>query len=229
MTKRLLALLNNVPMNGIGMIDVGTDHAIIPISLAQKGYQGKLFASDIHQGPLQKAKNAAEDAGVAERISFQLCDGLALCPATEIDCIVIAGMGGETICRILDQAEWIFDGLYHFVFQPMTHAEVLRYWLVHNEFQIIREEIVPENGQLFQLFTASLGKSLRYSDPEYIVGKLNGLRSGVSVYELLKEEGDLLRKKVSGLSESKRYNSEYAFYRKILTEMEMLMQNEYGK
>ncbi len=218
-----------IPMDGIGMIDVGTDHAMVPISLAQKGYHGKLFASDIHNGPLQKAKNAAEEAGVAEQISFQLCDGLAFCPPTEIDCILIAGMGGETICRILDQAEWIFDRPYHLILQPMTHAEVLRYWLVHNEFQINREEIVLENGQLFQLFSASLGKSLRYSDPEYIVGKINGNRSGVSVYELLREEAELIRKKVNGLSESNQNNTEYAFYRKVLTEMEMLLQNDYGK
>ena len=219
-----------IPMNGIGLADVGTDHAIIPISLAQKGYQGKLFASDIHNGPLQKAKHDAEEAGVAEKIVFQLCDGLSMCPPEEVDCILIAGMGGETICRILDQAEWIFDRPYRFILQPMTHAEVLRYWLVHNEFQIDREEIVLENAQLFQIISATMGKSVRYSDPEYYVGKIDGSRTGVSVFELLREEADLLQKKVSGLCESCRNDSAaYHFYRKILTEMEMLLQNDYGK
>ena len=139
-------------------------------------------------------------------------------------------MGGETICRILDQAEWIFDRAYQFVFQPMSHAEVLRYWLVHNEFQIDREEIVLENGQLFQLFSASLGKSVRYSDPEYFVGKISENRSGVSVFQLLQVEADLLRKKVSGLSESGQNNaSSYTFYRSVLTEMEMMLQDDYSK
>ena len=219
-----------IPMNGIGLIDVGTDHAIIPISLARQGYHGKLFASDIHPGPIEKAKHAAKESGVEDQISFQLCDGLALCPPDEIDCILIAGMGGETICRILDQAEWIFDRAYQFVFQPMSHAEVLRYWLVHNEFQIDREEIVLENGQLFQLFSASLGKSVRYSDPEYFVGKISENRSGVSVFQLLQVEADLLRKKVSGLSESGQNNaSSYTFYRSVLTEMEMMLQDDYSK
>ena len=218
-----------IPKNGIGMIDVGTDHAIIPIALAKHGYHGKLFASDIHSAPLQKAENAAKEAGIEDRISFQLCDGLAQCPSKEIDCILIAGMGGETICRILDQAEWIFDRSYQLVLQPMSHAEVLRYWLVHNEFQIDMEEIVLENGQLFQLLTASFGKSACYSDPEYYVGKITGNRTGVSVFQLLQEETDLLRKKVTGLSASGQNNTtSYNFFRRILTEMEML-QNDYGK
>ncbi len=219
-----------IPLNGIGMIDVGTDHAIIPIALVQKGYRGKLFASDIHPGPLRKAKYSAQEAGVAEQICFQLCDGLALCPPTDIDCILIAGMGGETICRILDQAEWIFDRPYQFIFQPMSHAEVLRYWLVHNEIRIDREEIISENGQLFQIISASLGKSPRYSDTEYFVGQINGIRSGVSVFQLLQEEAAMLRKKVTGLSDGGRNNnSSYAFYQKILSEMEMLLQNDHSK
>ena len=56
-------------MNGIGLIDVGTDHAIIPISLARQGYHGKLFASDIHPGPIEKAKHAAKRK-VRSRISL---------------------------------------------------------------------------------------------------------------------------------------------------------------
>ncbi len=219
-----------IPKNGIGTIDVGTDHAILPIFLAQQGYPGNLFASDIHSGPLKKAENAAKKAGIENRISFLLCDGLAQCPPKEIDCIIIAGMGGDTICRILDQAEWIFDRSYQLVLQPMSHAEVLRYWLVHNEFQIDLEELILENGQLFQLFSASLGKSSFYSDSEYYVGKISGNRSGVSVFQLLQEEAALLRKKVTGLSASGQNNtSSYTFYRRILTEMETLLQNDYGK
>ena len=93
-----------------------------------------------------------------------------------------------------------------------------------NQFEIL------ENGQLFQLFSASLGKSVRYSDPEYFVGKISENRSGVSVFQLLQVEADLLRKKVSGLSESGQNNaSSYTFYRSVLTEMEMMLQDDYSK
>ena len=82
--------------DGIGVIDVGTDHAYLPVALARRGYCGNLLASDIGEGPLAVARRHAEDASVADRIRFFCCDGLELCPPEDVDCIVIAGRGGDT-------------------------------------------------------------------------------------------------------------------------------------
>ena len=51
MNRRLQAIEQMIHP-GIGMIDVGTDHGYLPVSLAQHGYPGALFASDIGEGPL---------------------------------------------------------------------------------------------------------------------------------------------------------------------------------
>ena len=225
--KRLQKMLQMVPMDGIGFIDVGTDHGTIPISLAKQNYKGNIYASEIHADPLRKAEQYAKEAGVYGRIQFLLCDGLSLCPADQIDCIMIAGMGGDTICRILDQAEWIFTGQYRIILQPMTHAEILRYWLVHNEFQIVQEEIVLEHGRVFQLFSAAIGKSAHYSDVEYYVGKLSDDRPKSSLDVLLYQEAFRLQKKVKGLSGQKN-DASYQFYRTVLSEMEKLLKNGYG-
>ena len=154
MTDRLNLLYDMIPRNGTGMIDVGTDHAQLPIALATHGYQGKLIASDIHEGPLRRAFSAAEEAGVSDRIIFLRCNGLELCKPGDIDCIVIAGMGGDSICRILDEADWLFSGEYRLVLQPMTHAEVVRYWLVHNEYVIETEAIACEGHRFIFLYVS---------------------------------------------------------------------------
>ena len=176
MNKRLQAIAALVP-DGAGMIDVGTDHGYLPVSLLQRGYGGKVFASDIREGPLQAAVRTAEKAGLADRISFQLCDGLALCDPEAVDCIVIAGMGGDTVCGILDRAEWCMDRRYALVLQPMTRAEVLRYWLGYNEFEIQREELVEDGGIVYPILVARFGGETRLNDAELFTGNARMLRS----------------------------------------------------
>ena len=169
MNKRLLVLAQQV-QDGIGLVDVGTDHGYLPVWLAKNGYHGELFASDINEGPLTAAKRTAAEAGVSDRIRFLLCDGLSLCPPEEVDTIVIAGMGGDMIVRILDAADWCMNPRYRMILQPMTKAEVLRYWLVNNGFSI-HSELIVDDGGLYQIINAGFGGGTVLNDAELFVGK----------------------------------------------------------
>ena len=169
MRKRLECIASKIP-DGVGMIDVGTDHAYLPVAMALRGYRGNLLASDIGKGPLAVARRHAEDAEAGERIRFLRCDGLDLCPPADVDCIVIAGMGGDTITGILDRAEFCMDARYLLILQPMTRAEVLRYWLVYNEFAIVEEDIVEDGGILYPVLCARFGGKTRLKDAELYTG-----------------------------------------------------------
>ncbi len=174
MNKRLKAIMSHIG-NGVGVIDVGTDHGYIPVALAQQGYSGNIIASDINTGPLESARRTAVSVGTADRIRFLLCDGLEKCDSAWIDTIVIAGMGGDTICGILDRAEWCQAPGYTFILQPMTKSEILRFWLVNNGFEIINDEYVCD-GILYQIIVARIGTSRRFSDAELYTGKLETVR-----------------------------------------------------
>ena len=169
MNKRLEAIMAHIPQNGRGVIDVGTDHGYLPAALFQRGYTGKLIAADINAEPLSKAKRTAESIGAEDVISLRLCDGLDGCDPSEVDTIVIAGMGGDTICGILDRAEWCMAREYTLILQPMTKCEILRYWLVYNEFEIISEELVRDD-RLYQIITACFGGHQRLNDAELFTG-----------------------------------------------------------
>ncbi len=170
MNKRLLAIAALI-RDGKGLVDVGTDHGYLPAHLALNGYHGALFASDIREGPLAAAKRTAAEAGLSERIRFLLCDGLHLCPAEEIDTIVIAGMGGDMIVKILDEAEWCMDARYCLILQPMTKAEVVRYWLVNNGFSIKSETLTEDGGIVYQIIETCFGGEMRLTDAELYAGK----------------------------------------------------------
>lgn len=170
MNKRLELIASIMP-HGRGFADVGTDHGYLPVYMAQHGYSGKIIASDINEGPLSTAVASARQAGVEDRICFRLCDGLDGCGSEELDTVVIAGMGGDTICGILDRADWVMSRDILLTLQPMTKAEVLRYWLTNNDFAICGEWLIEENGEIYQILSARFGARTPLSDAELFTGK----------------------------------------------------------
>lgn len=223
MNKRMHAIVKYIEP-GRGLIDVGTDHGYLPAWMASHGYRGNIIASDIHAAPLQKAKDTAEKAGVTNRITFQLCDGLAQCKPESVDTIIIAGMGGDMICRILDLAEWCMDRRYKLILQPMTKSEVLRYWLTNNEFEILTEDLVPEGGSIYQLIVARFGGSTRLSDGELFLGK----KELCTDEELYEQQRKKLIKRIDSAVAGMEKNVAGAelpalrLYRQILADLERL-------
>ena len=214
MNKRLTALYDRIPP-GIGMIDVGTDHGYLPAALAASGYPGRILASDLRIEPLRAAEKTAARAGVSERIEFRLCDGLALCPPDAVDTIVIAGMGGDTIVKILDEAEFCMDSRYLLILQPMTKPEVLRYWLAYNEFEILSEALVQETGELYQILTARFGGSTKLCDAELFVGKAS-LAEDPALYRLALDQLEMrLFKALDGMRGREDFSPRLRLYREV--------------
>ena len=198
MNQRLNCLLTHIP-DGRGVIDVGTDHGYLPAALAQGGYRGALLASDIRPGPLEAAKRTARDLGLENKIRFLLADGLDGCDPEAVDTIVIAGMGGDTICGILDRAEWCLSDRYTLVLQPMTRAEVLRYWLVNNGFAITAEDLVLDGGILYSLLTARFGGVTRLNEAELFTGSCAMLNRHPLFPALLSREEQRFSRMLQGI------------------------------
>ncbi len=213
MRKRLKALAS-LAKEGTGLIDVGRDHGYLPVMLAQSGYKGKLFASDIRPEPLAAAKKTALAAGLSERIRFLLCDGLSLCPPEDIDTIVIAGMGGDMIVKILDEAEWCMDEHFRLILQPATKAEVVRYWLVYNEFSIVSEHLIEEGGIIYQTILAVFGGETRLNDAELFAGKRCLCEDRALYDRRLRELTERFDKAVCGMKQAAE-TPRLALYREI--------------
>jgi len=201
MTNRLLTIYNLIS-SVKGVIDVGTDHGYIPVELAQSGYKGAIFASDINIGPLNSAKQNAALSGVDDKIEFLLSDGLKACDPTKIDTVIIAGMGGDLIVRILEAAPWCKSSDYNLILQPMTKQEVLRNWLIKNGFSFT-DYLAPEKQRYYQILSAKYGNtSAPCSESERLVGKCKD----ISRYEFFDEYLDfhisVLCKELSGLQMS---------------------------
>lgn len=229
MNKRLLTIASMI-RSEIGVIDVGTDHGYLPLYLAQNAYPGNIIASDINSSPLQTAVNSAREAGMEERISFLLSDGLEACDSSAVDTIVIAGMGGDTICGILDRTPWCFDGKYQFLFQPVTKPEILRYWLGWNGFEITEERAVEDGGIIYQIIAARFGCGTKHTDAELYIGKYDLLCDEPLFIPQLDKLIKRFEKAIYGLSKSINRDDVYRvqLFREILFQLQEMKKRKMG-
>ena len=154
--SRLRLIADWVP-EGSYLADVGTDHAYLPNWLRLRGTIRRAVASDLRPGPLERAKATGKLYGT-DQIEYRLCGGLSGIRPTEVDTIVIAGMGGETILSILKETPWTADGQHTLLLQPQTHEELVRQYLAENGFAISREALARDRGTLYTVMEAKAGE-----------------------------------------------------------------------
>ena len=172
LSARLLSALPYLKKGG-AVIDVGTDHAYLPIYLVGEGFSSRALACDINRGPIESAAHNIAAAGLARRIDTFCTDGLHGTEGFDPDNILIFGMGGELIIRILSEAPWVKDAGIGLVLQPMTRAHLLRRWLLENGFAIVGETITHEDRYYQTIAARYCGKSEEYTEEELLLGRLN--------------------------------------------------------
>lgn len=228
MNKRLEAIYNLIDV-GVGVVDVGTDHGYLPAALAKGGYRGNIIASDINSEPLKKAEITADTFGVHDKIKFLLCDGLSGCEPSEVDTIVIAGMGGDTICGILDRAEWCMTPEYTLILQPMTKCEILRFWLANNGYEFINELLVKDGGTIYQIIKVRIASNTLLADAELFTGKYELAMKNDLFNEMLVRQIGRFQSGIKGLEVSERDMScRLALWKDILHELLKMKEKNNG-
>ncbi len=166
LNARLRAVADYV-CGGALVVDVGCDHAILPIELYRENRVKRVIACDIGEGPLSSAKKNISRAGLCDVIETRLSDGLCQIGADEVDHIIIAGMGGDLIARIIGTTDWTKNEKYRFILQPMTSADDLREWLCKNGFKIESEKPVYDSNRLYTVMLCRYDGENFDPEPEY--------------------------------------------------------------
>jgi len=155
--KRLLTIARFVP-RGSTVVDIGTDHALLPIYLLQNQIAVQVIAGDLNSGPLKAARRNIIAAGLESNINLILGSGLDIVKPGEADICIVAGMGGSTIRDIIKNAGAKALTIKQFILQPMGGSGILREWLVGNGWQISDEELVLEEERIYEVIAARPGK-----------------------------------------------------------------------
>ncbi len=204
LTDRLLAVARLV-RHGSYVIDVGTDHAYLPIYLIENGIARASLASDIHEGPCESAKKHIAECGLSHKIEVRKANGLCgAIPVGQTD-IIIAGMGGALITEILEKADFIKGENIRLILQPMRNVSDLRKYLLDNGFAITAEALSREDERIYEIICAEyIGKKIAYSPLSLLLGPKNieNKKENATLFAAFCEKtAAALNKKICGMRE----------------------------
>ena len=188
LSKRLTALAELVTA-GNRLADVGTDHGYVPISLLEQKKIPSAIAMDINRGPLERAHEHILQYGYDNYIETRLSDGLHELQAGEADTVLIAGMGGDLMRRILENGKDVLASVQELILQPQSEIAKVRLWLTEHEWNVVCEDIVLDEGKYYPMMRAVHGaEEMSYSLVDYRFGKLAVQKSLDTLKEFLENQ-----------------------------------------
>ena len=189
LSNRLLAVAGMVT-EGNTVADVGCDHGYIPIYLIQQKKIPCAIAMDIRRGPLSRAEAHIEENGLREYIQTRLSDGVQALKPGEADTLIIAGMGGGLVRKILRDGEEVLRSVSEFILQPQSEIRQVRFFLQKNGYFITDETMVLEDGKYYPMMRAVHGE-MEYTEEIYLRYGRELLQSGHPVLrQFLEKERD---------------------------------------
>ena len=175
LSQRLSSVASMVTA-GNCLADVGTDHGYVPIYLYERNIIPRAIAMDVNKGPLERAALHIAESGMKEAIETRLSDGLTALKPGEADSVVIAGMGGPLIIRILSAHPEVTESLKELILQPQSEISEVRIWLYEQGYEIVEEHMVFEDGKYYPMFKAVKNpEAEKLTDLEYKYGKISVL------------------------------------------------------
>lgn len=163
--KRLETIIERMPDSGC-LADVGCDHAYVAIEAVRRGRAARALACDVRKGPLQQAAEHILCAGLAGKIETRLSDGLEQVAPGEADTVVVAGMGGPLMERILQGRLGDFA---HFVLSPQSEIPHFRRFLLAEGMQIDEETMLIDEGKYYVILNVSQRADAASSDSMYVM------------------------------------------------------------
>lgn len=209
-SDRLNKIAGLITKTGI-VADIGTDHGYLPIYLVKNKIAGRVIACDLRSKPLERARKNAADAGVRELIDFRISDGLSAILPGEAQTLIICGMGGHAIRKILAKA--VEDGKLPFgtdcVLSPHTDRESLSVYLYENGFRIEKEILLHEKAAYYILWKCTFdGIKRSATATEHAYGSMLIQKKDAALAKYLLREEELLLRIIKKLETLPKHNAQ---------------------
>ena len=141
---------------GYRVVDVGTDHGYVPVFLLREGICPRAIAVDVSEGSLQKAVELARKAGLEDLMECRLSDGLSKVAPGEADSIVISGMGGILMRRILEEGLETVLASRELVLSPHRDPELILEFLGQHGCKVVLDEVIEDKKRRYRVLKAAV-------------------------------------------------------------------------
>lgn len=170
LSERLMAVSRYVRA-GSNAADVGCDHAQLAVYLAFTRCR-IVYACDVNPLPLQRAGQTLEKFHAEDRVSLLLSDGLTGVPRSVTD-VILAGMGGDLISRLIFRERWLYSPSIRLILQPQSLIASLRKELFRQGFSILHETPIVEPRHTYCVICAQYSGVRRdISDQQAVLSSL---------------------------------------------------------
>ena len=157
--SKRLQMVTKMAAPGAFAVDVGCDHGYTAITLVEEKICAGAVASDVREGPLRAADANIRRAGLSGRIRTVLADGIPQSPESYLPedvpaLLIVTGMGGQLILRILREAGSGLARFSEMLLGPQSDIPLVRRELPALGFSIADEQMVEEDGKYYVLIKA---------------------------------------------------------------------------
>ena len=165
------------------IVDIGCDHGLLDIYLVQTNKNIKVMASDVNENALNNAINNIKKYNLDSKITTILSNGLDNIDTTNIDTIIIAGMGSHTAVSILKNNLKKLKTIKKIIIQSNNDLDFLREQVTKIGYYITKEELVKDSKIIYTIIEFKKGFRL-YNKKQLYFGPF-----------LLKEKNSLFKEK----------------------------------
>lgn len=208
---------------GNKVADIGTDHGYLSIYLIEQNIASDVIAMDVAKGPLARAVSNIAKAQLSEKIETRLSDGVSELKTGEADTVVIAGMGGHLIIKILQNGKEILKSVKEVIISPQSDIELVRRYLGESGYDIVEEEMLIEDEKKYVIIKFTHGTMKYTKRCEYKYGKELLLKKNKVLFDELVKEKQLYEKIKKELS-GKESDSVSTRLNELETELECILE-----
>lgn len=221
LSKRFQAIARHIE-KGWTIADIGCDHGLLGVGMLQRGIASRVIAVDRSGLSLKKTERLAARLQLEDRLDCRLGDGLEPLLSDEVQAVVVAGVSGMEIGRILERGAQRIGPDTRLILQPMQGQDVLRKALIAQGLSIQGEDLVADNRRLFDVIIAGRQDAppydLRYAEVGFLLFEqrhpllkervAHKLKIKKKVLGNLEKNGRGTKKKLDALKESVRFYEE---------------------
>lgn len=211
--------------------DIGCDHGYVAMVLVREKRCPKVIAMDVNPGPLSIAQKNIQQSGLYERIQCRLSDGMNELQPGEVDTVLMAGMGGMLICRILQQSPEVLKQVKTLILQPQSDLAEVRKKVFELGFGIEDEQFCLDAEKYYTAIRAVRGRqTLPYTEEEYRYGRILPARKEKRYFQYLtrekeKKEQLLAKLRTHGTGKTRAREIEI---RQEIAEIQRVLAGQYG-
>ena len=152
-------------VTGRRVADIGCDHGFVSIYLVQAKKADHVLAADVRPGPLSRAQQHIKEVQLTPYIETRLSDGLAgVTPEDRVDTVILAGMGGRLMRRILGELDRL--PVQELVLQPQSELEHVRRYVYEHGWTIAEEKMLVDAGKYYVVLNVDVGSRDNSHTPE---------------------------------------------------------------